>query len=92
LKLSRRDLIERRVERVERLRALVAEWKSKTPGQTKDILEAAIRNEGADSSEYAAVVRAYLQLELGWSIPAKLEVADVGGSNAAAVGDAGAAV
>lgn len=70
LKLARRDLLERRVQRVERLRALIAEWKSKAPGATKDVLEAAIRDEAADSSEYAAVVRAYLAAELGWIVPA----------------------
>jgi hypothetical protein len=70
LKLARRDLIERRVQRVERLRALIAEWRSKEPGATKDVLEVAIRDEAADSSEYAAVVRAYLAAELGWIVPA----------------------
>ena len=69
LKLQRRNLIERRKERVERLQALVSEFIVQPAGATKELLAEALRDEGADASEYAAVVRAYLYQELGWQLP-----------------------
>lgn len=66
LRLTRLSLLERRAERVQRLQALVAEYIAQAPGPTKDLLEGALREEAADSAEFAAVVRAYLYQELGW--------------------------
>jgi hypothetical protein len=67
LKLSRTDLVQRRSERVLRLRPLVAQWLAQPEGQTKDLLKSALIAECAAFSEYAAIVRAYLYHELGWT-------------------------
>jgi hypothetical protein len=66
LKLSRTDLVQRRAERVLRLRPLVARWLDQPDGPTKDLLKAALVAECASAAEYAAVVRTYLYQELGW--------------------------
>lgn len=70
LKLQRRNLLERRAERVVRLQALVTEFIAQPNGTTKELLAEALRSEAADEAEYAAVVRAYLYQELGWQLPA----------------------
>lgn len=61
--------MERRAERVRHICRLVAQWRALPDGETRTLVEGAVREEAADSGEYAAVVRAYLEAELGWVIP-----------------------
>lgn len=68
LKLARTDLLQRRFDRVDRLRPLIQEWRMHEEGPTKDLLRDAIVEEAKDCAEYAAVVRAYLFQELGWEL------------------------
>ena len=67
LKLSRTDLLQRRAERVQRLQPLVAQWMAQVEGPTKEILRTALIAECASTAEFAAIVRAYLFQELGWT-------------------------
>lgn len=69
IKLSRTELLQRRVQRVERLQPLANQWLAQPDGPTKELLRLALLAECADSAEYAAVVRAYLSQELGWVFP-----------------------
>lgn len=67
LKLSRLDLLQRRLERVDRLRPLIQEWRTHIEGPTKDLIRDAILKEAGDEAEYSALIRAYLYQELGWA-------------------------
>lgn len=69
LKLSRTDLLQRRVDRIQRLQPLVDQWHAQPPGATKELLRSALIQEAADECEYAATVRSYLLQQLGWTVP-----------------------
>lgn len=68
LKLGRTDLLQRRFERIDRLRPLIQEWRSQDDGLTKDLIREAILAEAGTSAEYSALVCAYLFQELGWDV------------------------
>ncbi len=70
MKLGRTDLLQRRFERVDRLRPLVQEYRLQGAGQTKDLLRSAILEEAKGHAEYSALVRSYLFQELGWLVNA----------------------
>jgi len=77
LKLNRIDLIQRRNLRIDRLTPLVEQWKSFPDPATKDLLQQAVLDEGADGKEYAATIRGYLYHVLGWIWPSGHRQGDV---------------
>src|SRR5262245_9562276 len=85
LRLQRRDLVERRIDRIRQLSKLVAQSHVLPGGPTKDLLETVIRAEASDGGQYAAAGRSYLLAELGWAIP---EVDNVAGGAPVQIGNA----
>lgn len=62
LKLSRTALVERKQEMLERLNLLVHQWNETGAGPTKDFLREEILSHAENGAEFAATVRAYLQI------------------------------
>ncbi len=61
LDLNRPALLERRRERIELLQALADQFTEAGPGAIKDLLRAELCRQAAEDSEYAMIVRAYLE-------------------------------
>lgn len=79
LDLNRQALIERRKERIELLQALADQYTLASEGAIKDLIRTELTRQAGDDSEYALVVRAYLETACGLRLNASA------GSNSNAV-------
>jgi 5-methylcytosine-specific restriction endonuclease McrA len=59
--LNRPELLERRKERIELLQPLADQYEVTPDGALKDLLRTELRRHGAGDSEYAMIVRTYLE-------------------------------
>lgn len=65
VQLNRPALMERRKERIDLLQSLADQYVLAPEGQLKEVLRAELCRQASDDSEYAFVVRAYLQASCG---------------------------